>query len=366
MSHLESWLALSFADNLGCYTIKKLLTHFANAENIINADANLLKRFKLNPQTIRALRNPNQQLIQQACQWASQNNHHIMTLADADYPYLLKQVPDPPPILYIIGNSQLLKQPQLAMVGSRNPSPIGLELAYQFAAELVKTGLVITSGMALGIDGASHRGALAAQGQTIAILGNGLNSIYPKRHQRLADEIMSNGALVSEFPLDMPPYRDHFPRRNRIICGLSMGTLVVEAALRSGSLITARLASEYNREVFALPGAINNPLARGCHYLIQNGAKLIESTQDILTEITQFAPLYNDLVDDKENPAQDKAYLGLTQAEIQLLGCIGYEATTIDQTIARSGLTAHTVTAMLLNLELNGYICAAPGGYIKK
>jgi DNA processing protein len=260
-------------------------------------------------------------------------------------------------VLYVRGDVGLLSKNQLAMVGSRHPTAMGVETAQQFAKQLAASGLVITSGLALGIDGASHRGALLT-GKTIAVLGTGLGSIYPRTHQSLATEILEKGGtLVSEFPPASPPKAAHFPLRNRIISGLSLGVLVVEAAIRSGSLITARTALEQNREVFAIPGSIHNPLARGCHQLLRQGAKLVETVEDVLEEIN--------LQITKTTKLPLKEPVDLDPQLKRVLAQIGYEATAVDAIILRSELTASEVSSMLLSLELAGYVCNAPGGYVR-
>jgi len=283
---------------------------------------------------------------------------------DLCYPPLLKEIHDPPFILYVKGNANLLSSPQIAMVGTRNPTPSGKELAYQFAKELANAGLVITSGMALGIDGASHSGALDSGklGQTIAVLGTGLKYIYPKNHQRLAHEIIEKeGAILSEFPINTPPKPHNFPIRNRIISGLSLGLLVVEAALKSGSLITARLSLEQNRDVFAIPGSIQNPLSRGCHRLISEGAKLVENVQDILLELKFRSHGQPNIF-----PISRQEPVDLDPTRERVLKQIGYEVTALDVIILRSGLTPMEVSSMLLPLELEGYIQGVPGGFIRR
>jgi len=217
--------------------------------------------------------------------WLAHDHAHLVTIGDINYPSLLREISDPPPLLYVRGDPMMLSRPQIAMTGSRNPTPAGCENARAFAAALCEAGLVVTSGLALGIDACAHRAVLAACGQTVAVVGTGLDRVYPSQHLSLAHEIARDGALVSEFPLGSAPRREHFPRRNRVISGLSLGVLVVEAALQSGSLITARLSAEQGREVFAIPGSIHSPLARGCHALIRQGAKLVENAADILEEL---------------------------------------------------------------------------------
>jgi DNA processing protein len=277
-----------------------------------------------------------------------------------DFPPLLRQIPDPPVALFTRGDASLLNAPQLAMVGSRNPSVEGRRNAEEFAAYLVRCGLVITSGMALGIDAASHRGALKGGGKTVAVWGTGLDRPYPPRNRELAEEFAAQGLLVSEFPPGTPPLPTHFPRRNRLISGLAVGTLVVEAASRSGSLITARLASEQGREVFAIPGSIHNPMARGCHRLLRDGAKLVESAGDILEEL---APLLK-LELPAAEPANETASGGAPEdPEYRLLlNSLDFAPTSVDSLVERTGLTPDVVSSMLLMLELQGHVEASPGG----
>jgi DNA processing protein len=293
--------------------------------------------------------------------WLAQPGHLFLTLADSDYPELLKQIDAPPPVLYLIGNAELLHQPQLAVVGSRNPTPNGLVNAREFARTLASAGLCITSGLAIGIDGAAHQGALDGEGHTVAVTGTGLDRVYPASQRELAHRIADQGVLVSEFSPGTPPLAANFPRRNRIISGLSIGTLVVEAALKSGSLITARLALEQGREVFAIPGSIHNPLARGCHTLIRQGAKLVETASDIMEEL---APLLGGLESTSETGADPSSPpdRNLDPEYLQLLESVGHDPTSVDSIIERSGLTADIVSSMLLLLELEGYVSSATGG----
>jgi DNA processing protein len=261
-------------------------------------------------------------------------------------------------VLYIEGDVSVLKRPQIAIVGSRNPSKTGVELAERFAAELAGAGFVITSGLALGIDYASHSAALRQGGMTIAVLGSGLSVIYPKRHGDFAKRVAQQGALVSEFPPTTPPRARHFPQRNRIISGLSLGVLVIEAALQSGSLITAHFANEQGREVFAIPGSIHNPLAKGCHLLLRQGAKLVESVHDIYEE---FAPaLCQALVSQTKLPHSSAA---LDKERRKLVECLGFEPTSIDKIVERSRLSAERVAVLLLALEMEGWVARGPGGY---
>ena len=258
-------------------------------------------------------------------------------------------------MLFVRGNSELLSLPQIAIVGSRNPSSLGEETAYDFAKTLSLHGFVITSGLALGIDSASHRGALGAKGYTVAVAGTGLDRVYPARHKDLAIEIVTSGAMISEFPPGTSAKADHFPRRNRIISGLCQGLLVVEAATQSGSLITARMALEQNREVFAIPGSIHNPLARGCNALIREGAKLVETTHDILEELIQF------------NQQDEKFTLNTVQSTLDLeqqtlLNRVMFSPTSVDYLVENSGKSVEVISSMLLILELQGYLEATAGG----
>ena len=274
------------------------------------------------------------------------------------YPYQLKQIDNPPPLLFVRGNEHILSQRQIAIVGSRNPSASGLQTATAFAKSLSQAGFIITSGLALGIDAASHQGALNAGGETIAVAGTGLDRVYPARNKRLATDIVNSGALISEFPPGTAAQANHFPRRNRIISGLCMGLLVVEAAQRSGSLITARMALEANREVFAIPGSIHNPLARGCNALIKEGAKLVENTHDIFDELVE----YNQ---QPEDDSQENLQSVLDLEQQNLLNLIMFSPTSIDWLVQESGYSVEVISSMLLMFELQGSIATVPGGYIR-
>jgi DNA processing protein len=287
--------------------------------------------------------------------WLEQKNNVVITFNDTNYPSQLKEIADPPPVLFVRGNPDLLALPQIAIVGSRNPSSIGEETAFNFAKTLSRHGFVITSGLALGIDAASHRGALNAKGYTVAVAGTGLDRVYPARHKELATEIVNTGVMISEFPPGTTAKANHFPRRNRIISGLCQGLLVVEAARQSGSLITARMALEQNREVFAIPGSIHNPLARGCNALIREGAKLVETTQDILEELNQY---YQQ--DEKLSPFTMESILDLEQQT--LLNRVMFSPTSIDTLVENTGESVEVISSMLLILELQGYLEATAGG----
>jgi len=316
---------------------------------------------RLRPDALSSLQDPPWHAVDADLEWQQQDDNHIITLSDDAYPSLLRGIDTAPPVLYVHGILACLAMPQLAMVGSRNPSPDGDDNAYYFARSLASSGLVVTSGLAIGIDTAAHRGALSADGFTIAVAGTGLDRVYPASNRDLAHQIASSGALVSEFPLGSGVRRGNFPRRNRVLSGLSIGTVVVEATLRSGSLITARLAMEQGREVFAIPGSIHNPLARGCHRLLRDGAKLVETAADVLEEL---GPLANVVLSaDNDAPEAEMVLPDDDDGDYRtLLDAMGFAAVAVDSLVERSGLTAETVSSMLLILELNGNISAMPGG----
>ncbi len=294
-----------------------------------------------------------------ASRWLEQPRCGLITRADALYPDRLRQLQDAPQALFYRGDPELLATQQLAMVGSRNPTPAGARQARLFARYLSQHGLTITSGLAMGIDAAAHAGALEADGLTLAVTGCGLDIVYPASHARLTEQIAESGLLISEFPPGTPPLRGNFPRRNRLIAGLSLGTLVVEAALRSGSLITARLASEQGREVFAMPGSVDNPLARGCHNLIRNGAKLVETARDILEEL---APIIDNVSVPAAAPATGTPSKVHDEDYQLLLKHLDNAPMSIDVLAAATGLSVNSVSSMLLILELQGAVAVAPGG----
>lgn len=306
-------------------------------------------------------------VIEQDLCWAEEPGNHILFFEDPNYPSLLKEIPYPPPILFAKGNLGCLDHPKMAIVGSRNPTWRGKEIAGQISFELSKLGFTIVSGLALGIDAAAHQGALKAIGSTWAVLGNGVDVLYPKAHFQLAHKIINEGLLLSEFPLRTSPLAINFPKRNRIISGLSLGTLVVEAAEKSGSLITAKFALEQNREVFAIPGSTYSPLSRGCHHLIRQGsAKLVESVKDILEEFNELSSLLPLCAPDL-NKLQIinnlKKEASLTKPLRNLLRYIDFEITPLDTIVEKSGLTTGLVSSMLLELEMEKWIVSEPGGY---
>ena len=356
----RAWLALIRAPGLGPGLGERLLQHLGSPEAVLAAGRNAWRDTGAEEAVCDALASPDWQAVDGDLHWLEQPGHHLITRTDSRYPELLGEIPRPPLALFVNGDPELLGMTQFAVVGSRNPTAGGREHAREFSTYLARAGFVITSGLALGIDGEAHDAVLEAEGATVAVTGTGLDRVYPARHHNLARRIAATGALVSEFPPGTQALPANFPRRNRIISGLCMGVLVVEAARRSGSLITARLAMEQGREVFALPGSIHNPLARGCHALIRQGAKLVETADDILEElapqITSAAPAGHGHTSPESTPtALDPEYETLLQA-------MGYEPVRIDTLVERLGLTPETVSSMLLLLELRGLIEQLPSG----
>ena len=344
-----------------------LLAQHGSAVTALQAGATAWRQAELAPDCCEFLASVDVDTVAADRRWLEAEHHHLISLSDPAYPTLLKQLPDAPLGLFVSGDPALLGAPQLAMVGSRNPTPYGRQLAEAFAKHLSACGLCVTSGLAAGIDAASHRGALAnaTHGHTLAVCGTGLDIVYPRSSESLAKEIEQRGALVSEFPPGTPPRKYHFPRRNRIISGLSLGTLVVEATLGSGSLITARLAGDQGREVFAIPGSVHNPMAKGCHQLIRQGAKLVDSADDILSELGPLAAtLRLAPCPDGSKPVDS---MSISQARLDkdykiLLDALGFEPLSVDQLVAQSGFKADSVASMLLILELEGRIESYPGG----
>ena len=365
-STLKSWLFLRHTPGLGDITFHTLLEIFGTVEAIFNASHKQLSALAIKPRVINALINETKPDISADLKWNLEDNHHIITLFDEAYPAQLKELPDAPPILYVRGDPDYLKQPQLAMVGTRNPTAAGRYTAKEFASYLSNAGITITSGLASGIDGASHEGALQGLAGTIAVVAHGLDIVYPAQHQKLAQRITEHGAVISEMPVGTQPQRGLFPRRNRLISALALGTLVIEAAQKSGSLITARCANEQNKEVFAIPGSIHNPMSRGCHRLIRQGAKLVETADDILEELCiplQQTTLYPEKPEKniQENPKDLRQTLDPDHQK--LLKCLAYEPASIDELVRSSNFTAAEVASMLLILELEGIIVCQDGHY---
>jgi DNA processing protein len=314
------------------------------------------------PAAIDALHDPSAGPLARDEAWLAAPRRRLVTWGAADYPPLLASIADAPLVLFVEGDAAALSLPQLAIVGSRNPTRLGRDTAELFARHLAAAGLAVTSGLALGIDSAAHRGALAAHGRTIAVMGCGLDSIYPRENAALASEVATSGALVSDLPAGTPPLRQHFPRRNRIISGLAVGTLVVEAALQSGSLITARLAADQGREVFAIPGSIHNTMARGCHRLIRQGARLVETADDIFAELGALIEGLRVQASAEATDAQEVSCPALDKDYEILLDALGFAPAGIDTLVARTGLAADAIASMLLILELGGRVAQQAGG----
>ncbi len=350
-----AWCVLLRAPGVGPRTLNPLLGDGAPANRLVQRPPADI------PGALRDyLRAPDWAGAERDMQWLEQPHNHLLKITDPAYPPRLRELADPPSALFLHGDPDLLALPQLAIVGSRNPSTGGRRNAQDFAAHLAAAGLVIGSGLATGIDAAAHRGALDAEGLTLAVTGTGLDRVYPAQNRSLAHDIAMSGLLVSEFPTGTPPLPGHFPRRNRILAGLSLGILVVEAAQKSGSLITARLATEAGREVFAIPGSIHNPMARGCHALIRDGAKLVETADHILEEL---APLLGGLdamvrIEPQETTLEEP----MDPQHRQLLDAMGFDPVTTDELVKRTGFPAAEVSSILLLLELQGHVSSGPGG----
>lgn len=396
LAHPDSaWLRLTLIAGLGGVTQRKLLTAFGLPEAIFTASRSSLAAV-IGDKAAGLLCDHDETAlntqIEQALHWASQPGQHLITLADSRYPKALLNIDDPPTLLYVRGNPERLGRMGLGIVGGRNATPQGMQTAEQFARYLAAQGLNIVSGLALGIDAAAHQGALAAKGHTVAVVGTGIDRLYPARNKALAMAILENGAIVSEFPLGTPAIGSNFPRRNRIISGLTRGVLVVEAAVDSGSLITARLAAEQGREVFAIPGSIHSPLSRGCHKLIKQGAKLVETAQDVLEELGwQIAPAARSLTPPPAMasvtatatttstaapsggtapaasvPAAAPLHPALSAEQAAVLEALAHAPCALDDLLARTGQRADALLATLLTLELLGHVATLPGNQYQR
>ncbi|MEW6314047.1 MAG: DNA-processing protein DprA [Pseudomonadota bacterium] len=352
---LEPWLALSLIPGLGDESLRKLLLAFGSPEKTLAAGFGELSKTVSASLAQRICDGGERAALQPVWDWLADPANSIVTLADTDYPQRLLQIADPPPLLYVKGRRDLLNAPALAVVGSRNATAQGIGNAEDFSQALSDAGLTIISGLALGVDAAAHRGGLRGRAASIAVIGTGLDIVYPARNRDLAHQLAREGTLISEFPLGMPAIGGNFPRRNRIISGMSLGVLVVEAALRSGSLITARQALEQGREVFAIPGSIHSPLSKGCHALIKQGAKLAESAQDIVEELGW-----------RNSATVAPGAQVISPAAETVLEHLGFDPCDLDSLCARSGLTAETLSAMLLQLELEGLVASLPGGLFQR
>ncbi|CAA6820217.1 MAG: Rossmann fold nucleotide-binding protein Smf possibly involved in DNA uptake [uncultured Thiotrichaceae bacterium] len=378
---LQAWRA----PGIGGASIQRLLSHFGSVSIALDSSDQELTKAGLKPAKIALLRATKPDDVNIDIEWLqSGTQRHILLPSDPDYPAALKNTQSPPPLLFAVGNTSLLNDPQIAMVGSRSPTTGGKDNARAFASHLAQNGLCITSGLALGIDAISHTGALDSDGSTIAVVATGMDIIYPSRNRKLAERIAEQGLIVSEFPVGVRPQAQNFPRRNRIISGMSVGTLVVESALRSGSLVTARHAMEQGREVFAIPGSIHNPMARGCHQLIRQGAKLVETATDILEEISAQLHIFIDPrhSDNPQSKIAGKSPQSFASSKIPaasspitpdeyspdsdeclILDVLGHDPVPVDQIVLKTGLTTEEVSSMLLMMELQGYIAACGGGH---
>jgi len=381
-TELRNWLRLELTPGVGNVTARVLLQQFGLPQEIFEASESELKHWVTAQQASALVQIPDglDALVDDTWQWLdiSPEQHRVLTLGDADYPVALLDIEDPPLMLYALGQTRdlatafaLCAQSAVAVVGSRNPTPQGVQNARQFSAALGQAGVTIVSGLALGIDGAAHEGALEGYADsglaTIAVVGTGLDRVYPKGHRDLAHRIAARGVLLSEYPLGTPPLSANFPKRNRIISGLAKGTLVVEAALKSGSLITARMAVEQGKDVFAIPGSIHATQARGCHALIKQGAKLVESAQDILDELNlglAFPSLKQ--TSDEGAPDSSGSASSLSALEAGLLEALGYEPSTLDALQNRTGMDTATLQALLMGLELGGWLGRLPGGKVQR
>jgi DNA processing protein len=369
-AELAAWLRLALTQDIGNTAARRLLAAFGLPQALFGQPADSLEQV-VSPALAAALAKEPEQLaaqVEATCRWLEaaepRGTRQVLTLADAAYPPALLQTEDPPLMLYVIGQVPAAWPAGIAVVGSRNPTHQGLENARDFSRSFARAGLTVVSGLALGVDGAAHEGALegAATGQlaTIAVVGTGLDRVYPRQHLELAGRIAERGLLVSEYPLGTPPLAPNFPRRNRIISALGQGTLVVEAALKSGSLITARQAAEQGREVFAIPGSIHSPQSRGCHWLLRQGAKLVESAQDVLEELR--LPSEATSAGRSEEPGTGQP----DPAEDSLLSALGYDPVSIDALVARTGIAPAELQARLLEFELDGEVARLPGGLFQR
>jgi DNA processing protein len=371
---IEAWLRLVLTPDLGNIGARRLLAAFGLPDAVFTQPVEALRQV-VGAQLAQALVKEPPALaaqVEATLRWLEDAGatapRRLLTLADPAYPEGLLSTEDPPLVLFVMGRLSLPWPAAIAMVGSRNPTPQGLENAREFSRSFAQVGLTVVSGMALGVDGAAHEGALAgaAPGQlaTIAVVGTGLDSIYPRRHVELCRRIAERGLVVSEYLLGTPPLAQNFPRRNRIISALSQGTVVVEAALKSGSLITARMAAEQGREVFAIPGSIHSPQARGCHALIKQGAKLVESARDVLEELPSLAQARAQAPAGSREPSEDDA--PDEPAEDKLLAALGFDPVSIDALVARTGIAPSELQARLLEFELDGEVARLPGGLFQR
>jgi len=356
-----AWVTLARAPALDSETLSTALERLGSAGGIMAASDAVRERSGIPARAREYLRRgPSPGASER--KWLEHARHHLLPFTDARYPQLLRSFPHHPVALYAAGSIDTLCDPQLAVVGSRNPTAQGCDTAYEFSQYLAERGLAITSGLAQGIDSCAHRGALAVQGITLAVFGCGLDVVYPRSNAELSEAIEVQGVLISEFALGSAPLRAHFPQRNRIIAGLSLGTLVIEAALGSGSLITARAANELGREVFAVPGSIQNPLSRGCHGLIKEGAKLADTPDDILRNLNFSAIFASDSRPTPPGAGRMSGTAAMDKDHKILLDALGFDPADLDMLVGRTGFKPEAVSSMMLILELEGHVQAAPGG----
>jgi len=353
----EAWLELALTPKLGPAAQRKLLRAFGTPREALQASPREIAHAAGEAAAAALRSGPDSTLIRRSLEWLQEDGNHLLTLADERFPHILLETADPPLLLFVKGRTELLGHPALAVVGSRSATARGIRDAEAFAHALSDSGLTIVSGLAIGIDSAAHRGGLMGASSSIAVVGTGLDKVYPARNRELAHRLAEEGTLVSEFPLGTPPLASNFPRRNRIISGLARGCLVIEAALHSGSLITARQAAEQGREVFAVPGSIHSPLSKGCHWLLKQGAKLVESAQDVLEELG-MAP---------QGPGEAQRDAPPLAANASaLLGAMGFEPVDPDTIYDRAGVSPDIAGPILLQLELDGYVARLPGGLLQR
>jgi len=364
----RDWLTIVNAPAIGGASLIHAVETMGGAAAVVSASARDLARHRLPEAAVRAITRPDRARIEKDLTWLSEPNHHLLCWDSDDYPILLRRINNPPAALFVDGDPGCLWQPQIAVIGSRNPTAGGLDHARDFAATLARQGMTITSGLASGIDSAAHTAAMDAGSMTIAVNGTGLDIVYPASSREVAKRVRSQGAMISELPLGSPPRRQHFPSRNRIISGLSLAVLVIEAGLNSGTLITARKAAEQGRDVFALPGSLHNPMAKGCHRLIREGARLVENTADIMQELGPIAAeLQMEIRSRLEQPDRgpDSAASKPDRHTNKLLDdsdysklweVLGYDPKPVDSIIEQSGLSAREVSSMLLMMELKGLV----------
>ena len=366
---IEAWLIVSQAPGIGGLKFHKLLKKIGKPEEIVKIPKSELQKSGLDEKAINFIKNPPAEKINPSLNWAKTKGNTIRTLFCQPYPEMLREIRDAPPLLYIKGDEQLLKEPQIAVIGSRQPTPGGRAITKKFSHEIAKAGLLINSGMADGVDAVAHNTALQSS-STVAVVATGPDKIYPAKNKPLAERIAKQGVLVSEFPVGTEPVRANFPRRNRIISALSLGVVVIEAARKSGALITARLAAEQGKEVFAVPGSIYNPKAQGCHYLIQQGAQLVEKAEDILLELQPQLEYYVQKGSTNKKTRKEGATVEMNQVKLsdthtRVLESMGYDPVDVNTLVERCQLSTQAVSAALLALEIENYVGEDGGLYTR-